>query len=71
MGSAAAYARARETIVRIEDLHLPPGARLISVMHDGEAEIAVGATLLQAGDRVLAILQPDKEEELNRVLLEK
>src|SRR3954454_17878022 len=56
---------------RIEDLHLPPGARLISVMHDGEAEIAVGATTLQAGDRVLAILQPDKEEELNRVLLQK
>jgi trk system potassium uptake protein TrkA len=56
---------------RIEDLHLPPGARLISVMHDGEAEIAVGSTMLQAGDRVLAILQPDKEDELNRVLLEK
>ena len=40
-------------------------------MHDGEAEIAVGATTLHAGDRVLAILQPDKEDELNRVLLEK
>jgi trk system potassium uptake protein TrkA len=56
---------------RIEDLHLPDGARLISVMHDGEAEIAVGSTVLNAGDRVLAILQPDKEEELNRVLLQK
>jgi trk system potassium uptake protein TrkA len=56
---------------RIEELHLPDGARLISVMHGEEAEIAVGSTKLQAGDRVLAILQPDKEEELNRVLLEK
>ena len=56
---------------RIEDLHLPTGARLISVMRDGEAEIAVGSTTLHAGDRVLAILQPDKEDELNRVLLEK
>ena len=56
---------------RIEELHLPDGARLISVMHGDEAEIAVGSTKLQAGDRVLAILQPDKEEELNRVLLQK
>ena len=56
---------------RIEELHLPDGARLISVMHGDEAEIAVGSTKLEAGDRVLAILQPDKEEELNRVLLEK
>jgi trk system potassium uptake protein TrkA len=56
---------------RIEELHLPDGARLISVMHGDEAEIAVGSTKLEAGDRVLAILQPDKEEELNRVLLQK
>ena len=56
---------------RIEELHLPDGARLISVMHGDEAEIAVGSTTLRAGDRVLAILQPDKEEELNRVLLAK
>jgi trk system potassium uptake protein TrkA len=56
---------------RIEELHLPDGARLISVMHGDAAEIAVGSTTLHAGDRVLAILQPDKEDELNRVLLEK
>jgi Trk K+ transport system NAD-binding subunit len=40
-------------------------------MHGDAAEIAVGSTTLHAGDRVLAILQPDKEDELNRVLLEK
>jgi trk system potassium uptake protein TrkA len=56
---------------RIDELHLPDGARLISVMHGDAAEIAVGSTTLHAGDRVLAILQPDKEDELNRVLLEK
>ena len=56
---------------RIEELHLPDGARLISVMHGEDAEIAVGSTTLRAGDRVLAILHPDKEDELNRVLLEK
>src|SRR5919199_756883 len=49
---------------RIEELHLPDGARLISVMHGDAAEIAVGSTTLRAGDRVLAILQPEKEDEL-------
>jgi len=54
---------------RVESLLLPDGARLISVMRDGQAEIAVGATELRAGDQVLAILQPGKEDELRRVLL--
>jgi trk/ktr system potassium uptake protein len=56
---------------RVEKLSLPEGARLISVMRDGKAEIAVGSTELQAGDQVLAILQPGKEDELRRVLLKK
>jgi trk system potassium uptake protein len=53
----------------VEQLHLPDGARLISVMRGaGEAEIAVGSTRLEAGDQVLAILQPGKESELRKVL---
>jgi trk system potassium uptake protein TrkA len=54
---------------RVEGLSLPEGSRLISVMRDGKAEIAVGATTLEAGDQVLAILEPGKEDELRRVLL--
>ena len=54
---------------RVEGLALPEGSRLISVMRDGRAEIAVGATTLEAGDQVLAILEPGKEDELRRVLL--
>ena len=54
---------------RIERLELPVGARLISVMRNGRAEIAVGSTVLEAGDQVLAILEPGKEDELRRVLL--
>jgi trk system potassium uptake protein TrkA len=54
---------------RVENLELPDGARLISVMRSGQAEIAVGATQLEAGDQVLAILEPGKEDELRRVLL--
>jgi trk system potassium uptake protein len=56
---------------RVEGLALPAGSRLISVMRGGQAEIAVGATELRAGDQVLAILEPGKEDELRRVLLER
>ena len=56
---------------KVESLSLPEGARLISVMRDGRSEIAVGATELQPGDQVLAILQPGKEDELRRVLLKR
>jgi trk system potassium uptake protein len=54
---------------RVEDLHLPEGARLISVMRNGRAEIAVGSTELAPGDQVLAILEPGLEPELRKVLL--
>jgi trk system potassium uptake protein TrkA len=54
---------------RVEGLALPEGSRLISVMRNGRAEIAVGSTVLEAGDQVLAILEPGKEDELRRVLL--
>src|SRR2546427_299311 len=56
---------------KVESLSLPEGARLISVMRDGRSEIAVGSTELQAGDQVLAILQPGKEDELRKVLLKR
>jgi Trk K+ transport system NAD-binding subunit len=42
---------------------------LISVAREGRSEIATGSTKLEAGDRVLAILQPGCEDELRRVLL--
>ncbi|HSC50285.1 MAG TPA: TrkA family potassium uptake protein [Gaiellaceae bacterium] len=54
---------------RVERLDLPEGSRLISIMRNGRSEIAVGATELQPGDQVLAILQPGREDELRRVLL--
>ena len=54
---------------RVEKLDLPDGARLISVTRNGQSEIAVGSTELLPGDKVLAILQPGKEDELRRMLL--
>jgi trk/ktr system potassium uptake protein len=53
----------------IDRIRLPEGSQLISVMREGRAEIARGSTELRAGDQVLAILQPGKEDELRRVLL--
>jgi trk system potassium uptake protein TrkA len=54
---------------RVEELRLPESTRLISVMREGRAEIAVGSTELRAGDQVLAILEPGREAELKRVLI--
>jgi trk system potassium uptake protein TrkA len=52
-------------------LQLPEGSRLISVTRNGSAQIADGDTELRAGDQVLAILEPGKEDELRRVLLKR
>jgi trk system potassium uptake protein len=54
--------------MRVDALQMPEGARLISVMREGGAEIAVGSTELRAGDQVLAILEPGKEQALLHAL---
>src|SRR5438552_16318133 len=54
---------------RVRALKLPEGARLISVVRNGKAEIPDEETQLELGDQVLAILEPGKEDELRRVLL--
>jgi trk system potassium uptake protein TrkA len=56
---------------RVDELSLPESTRLISVMRNGKAEIAVGHTTLQPGDQVLAILEPGREDELKRLLLKR
>jgi Trk K+ transport system NAD-binding subunit len=40
-------------------------------MREGQSQMADGATELRAGDQVLAVLEPGKEEELRDVLLKK
>ena len=54
---------------RVGSLRLPDGARLISVVRNGNAEIPDESTQLEPGDQVLAILEPGKEDELRRALL--
>ena len=55
---------------RIKQVALPEGSRVISVVRDGKAEIPDEHTQLEAGDSVLAILEPGKEDELRRVLVQ-
>jgi trk system potassium uptake protein len=53
----------------ISGIKLPSGSRLITVMRGGRAQMADGGTQLEAGDQVLAVLEPGKEDELRSVLL--
>jgi trk system potassium uptake protein len=56
---------------QVSRIQLPAGSRLITVMRDGQAQMAEGEIELRAGDQVLAVLEPGKEEELRKVLLRK
>ncbi len=53
----------------IGQVTLPEGARLISIVRDGKPSLPEDSMELVAGDSVLAILQPGKEDELRRVLV--
>jgi len=53
----------------VSKLGLPDGSRLISVVRDGKAVIAVGDTVLAEGDQVLAILEPNREGEVRELLM--
>jgi len=53
----------------VRELSLPNRSRLISVTRDGRAEIAIGDTKLAPGDLVMAILEPDVEDELKSQLM--
>ena len=49
---------------RVGDLDMPAGSLLISVMRDGTGWVPTVDTVLEAGDEVLAVLDPQVEEEL-------
>jgi len=53
----------------VKTIVMPANTRLISVTRDNQSSIAVGETIVQPGDRVLAILEPSKEDELVSLLL--
>jgi trk system potassium uptake protein TrkA len=49
---------------RVGELEMPEGSLLISVLRDGEGFVPGPETVLEAGDEVLAVLDPGLEEEL-------
>jgi trk system potassium uptake protein TrkA len=48
----------------VGDLNMPEGSLLISVLRKGEGFVPGPETVLEAGDEVLAVLDPGLEEEL-------
>ncbi len=50
--------------MRVGDLNMPEGTLLISVLRDGTGFVPGPDTVLEAGDEVLAVLDPTVEEDL-------
>jgi trk system potassium uptake protein TrkA len=53
---------------RVGDLEMPEGSLLISVLRDGRGFVPGPETVLEAGDEVLAVLDPGVEEDLKQYL---
>jgi trk system potassium uptake protein len=49
---------------RVGDLEMPEGTLLISVLREGKGFVPNPDTVLEAGDEVLAVLDPGVEEDL-------
>jgi trk system potassium uptake protein TrkA len=49
---------------RVGDLEMPEGSLLISVLRSGKGFVPGPDTVLEAGDEVLAVLDPGHEEQL-------
>jgi trk system potassium uptake protein TrkA len=49
---------------KVGDLELPEGSLLISVLREGTGFVPSAETVLQAGDEILAVLDPTVEEDL-------
>ncbi len=49
---------------RVGDLQMPEGSLLISVLREGKGFVPGSDTVLEAGDEVLAVLDPGKEDAL-------
>lgn len=52
---------------RVGDLEMPEGSLLISILRGGRGFVPTADTVLERGDEVLAVLDPDKEEELKEL----
>ena len=57
-------ADSKATGQRVGDLEMPEGSLLISVLREGSGFVPNADTVLQAGDEILAVLDPTVEEDL-------
>ncbi len=53
---------------RVDELEIPKGSLLISVLREGSGFVPTADTVLRGGDEILAVLDPRVEEELTRYL---
>jgi trk system potassium uptake protein TrkA len=60
--------RCRACELPLRDLGLPRGCVLVSIIREEEVIIPQGGSVLQPGDTVIAVTEPDKEGELKRIL---
>jgi trk system potassium uptake protein TrkA len=49
---------------RVGDLQMPEGSLLISVLRGDHGFVPTADTVLEAGDEILAVLDPQVEEDL-------
>lgn len=54
--------------MKVADLQMPPESLLISVLRDGVGFVPTAETVLEPGDELLAVLNPEYEQELIRYL---
>ncbi len=66
---AAITARSPAKGKEINELDLPQGMLIISVLRGAHSMVPSGSTVLQEGDRVLAILSPGMEEKMRSVIV--
>ena len=57
----------RVTGRRVGDLAMPEGSLLISVLREGKGFVPNADTVLEAGDEVLAVLDPGREEDIKEL----
>ncbi len=60
--------RCRSCEVPLKDLGLPRGCVLVSIIRGDEVIIPQGSSVLQPGDTVIAVTEPEKEADLKRAL---
>jgi len=54
---------------RVAAISLPEGSRLVSVVRNGVAELAVDGTVVRPGDQVVAVLKPGVQDRLRAALV--